>query len=346
MSTHKDDPGSRTGRTRTLLKGVQRLFVPEPSTLVFAPSHTAELGLRVAQALGMELARSEEREYENGEHKMRPLDDVRGKHAVVVQSLCGDEQASTNDKLCRLLFFIATLKDAGAVSVTACIPYLAYARKDRRTKSRDPVTTRYIATMFEAVGVDRVMVLDVHNESAFDNAFRCESVRIDATTTFGEEYARRADISNVVVASPDIGGVKRAEGLRDLFGEKLGRPVEFAFMEKRRSGGVVSGDTFTGTVSGRDVVIYDDMIATGTTVLRAIAAARRAGARRVDVIATHAAFTPEVAQLFEPGGVDAVYVSDSIPLSRAFTARQGGSLHVIGIAPLLARAIRDLNTLG
>jgi ribose-phosphate pyrophosphokinase len=342
MSTHPDDPGSRTSRTRGLFKGVQKLFAREDSTLLFAPSHTADLGRRVAQALGMELARSEEREYENGEHKMRPLDEVRSKHAVVVQSLCGDEQASTHDKLCRLLFFIGALKDAGALSVTACTPYLAYARKDRRTKSRDPVTTRYIAAMFEAVGVDRVMVLDVHNESSFDNAFRCQSVRIDATTTFAEEYARVADISNVIVASPDIGGVKRAQGLRDLFGKKLGKAVDFAFMEKRRSGGVVSGDTLTGPVSGRDVVIYDDMIATGTTVLRATAAARHAGARRVDIIATHAAFTPDVAKLFEPGGADSVFVSDSIALRPPFTSLHGRSLHVVSIAPLLARAIRDL----
>lgn len=345
MSTHPNDPGSGSSRTRQLFKGVQRLFSPEQSTLIFAPSHTLALGQRIAQALGVELARSEEREYENGEHKMRPLEEVRGKHAVVVQSLCGDEQASTNDKLCRLLFFAGALKDAGALSITACLPYLAYARKDRRTKSRDPVTTRYIAAMCEAVGIDRVMALDVHNEASFDNAFRCEALRIDATTTFAEDYARRADISNIIVASPDIGGVKRAQGLRDLFGEKLGRPVEFGFMEKRRSGGVVSGDTFIGQVEGRDVVIYDDMIATGTTVLRAAAAARRAGARRVDVIATHAAFTDEVAKLFEPGGVDNIYVSDSIALRPPFTALEGRSLHVIGIAPLLARAIRDLDTL-
>lgn len=340
MSTHRNDPGSN--RTRQLFKGVQRLFAPEQRTFVFAPSHTVELGQRIAQALGIELARSEEREYENGEHKMRPLDDVRGKHAVVVQSLCGDEQASSNDKLCRLLFFIGALKDAGAESVTACMPYFAYARKDRRTKSRDPVTTRYIAAMFEAVGTDRVMVLDIHNESSFDNAFRCESLRIDATTTFAEEYASRADISNLIIASPDIGGVKRAQGLRDLLSQKLGRPVEFGFMEKRRSSGVVSGDTFIGPVSGRDVVIYDDMISTGTTVLRAAAAARRAGARRVDVIATHAAFTPEVTKLFEPDGVDRVFVSDSIALRPPFTALQGQALHVIDIAPLLARAIRDI----
>jgi hypothetical protein len=141
---------------------------------------------------------------------MRPLQDVRGQDVFVVQALCGDAHASANDKLCRLLFFIATLKDAGAARVTACLPYLAYARKDRRTQLRDPVTTRYVAALFDAVNADRVVVLDVHNEAAFDNAFRCETIRVEAAEIFAEYLAKRAEASRIVVASPDIGGVKRA----------------------------------------------------------------------------------------------------------------------------------------
>lgn len=312
--------------------------------LIFAPSHSSPLGQRLAQALGTTLARSEEREYENGEHKMRPLDPVRGRDTVVVQSLCGDTQASTNDKLCRLLFFVGALKDAGARSITACIPYLAYARKDRRTKPTDPVTNRYIATMLEAVGITRVMVLDVHNEAALDNAYRCETIRVDATATFAEAYlARHDDLSGLVVASPDIGGVKRAQGLRELLAKRRGASIDFAFMEKRRVAGVVSGDIFSGDVAGRPVVIFDDMIATGTTVRRAATAARAAGAVRVDVIVTHGAFTPEASELFDSGCVDSVYVSDSIALPTGFERYLGGSLHVIGIAPLLAGAIAELH---
>lgn len=317
---------------------------PTSLPLLFAPAHTRELGERIAQALGTTLARSEEREYENGEHKMRPVDDVRGRDTVVIQSLCGDAQASTSDKLCRLLFFVGALKDAGARTITACIPYLAYARKDRRTKPGDPVTNRYIATMLEALGLTRVMALDVHNEAAFDNAFRCESLRLDATRVFAAAYlARQHDVAELVVASPDIGGVKRAQALRELLAKEHGGTVDFAFMEKRRVAGVVSGEIFSGNVTNRAVVIFDDMIATGTTVLRAAQAARAAGARRIDVMATHAALTPEADALFTSGVVDAVYVSDSIQLPAAFEKYLGGPLHIVDLATFLAQSIAALH---
>src|ERR1044071_9768356 len=139
------------------------------SMLLFAPRHTRILGERVAEHLGVQLAASDEREHDGGEHKMRPRQPVRGQDVFVLQSLNGDAQGSANDKLCRLLFFIAALRDAGAARVTTCVPYLCYARKDRRSTSQDAVTLRYVAQMFEALGADRVVVLDVHNDAAFDN---------------------------------------------------------------------------------------------------------------------------------------------------------------------------------
>jgi ribose-phosphate pyrophosphokinase len=310
--------------------------------LLFAPSQSAELGRRIATALSTSLAASEEREFDGGEHKMRPLQEVRGADVFVIQGLCGDTHASANDKLCRLLFFIGALKDAGAARVTACLPYLAYARKDRRTQLRDPVTTRYVAALFEAVGVDRVVVLDVHNEAAFDNAFRCETLRIEAAATFVEHLAARGATTRIVVASPDAGGIKRAQRLRELLERKSVRSIDFAFMEKRRAAGIVSGETLTGEVSGADVIVFDDMIASGTTIMRATQAARRAGARRVDAVATHAAFQPAAAPLFEADGPDTVMVSDSIALPRAFEPYLSGSLRICSIAPLFAGAIRDL----
>jgi ribose-phosphate pyrophosphokinase len=307
---------------------------------VFAPAFSAALGERVAQALGIELHASEEREFEGGEHKMRPVDEVRGCEVFVIASLNGDERSSANDKLCRVLFFIGALKDAGAASVTACIPYLCYARKDRRTKANDPVTVRYVATLFEAVGTDRVVVVDVHNEAAFDNAFRCNTVRIESTEIFEAALAETVDRSRCVVISPDIGGVKRAQRLRESLSAAFEHEVGFAFMEKRRLDGVLSGDAFIGDVDGRDVVIYDDMIVSGSTITRATQAARTAGARKVIVAAAHAAFTSEAMQLFGRGGPDQVFVSDSIALYGAFAAQP--TLRVCSSASVLARTIRKL----
>ena len=122
---------------------------------VFSLNSGRGFGERVASALRTSLSAHEERDFEDGEHKSRPLVSVRGRDVFVVQSLHGEPGQGVNDKLCRLLFFLGALADASAERVTAVIPYLCYARKDRKTKPRDPVTTRYVARLFEAVGVER-----------------------------------------------------------------------------------------------------------------------------------------------------------------------------------------------
>ena len=153
---------------------------------LFALDGSEVLGTSIAASLGSPLAAHEEREFEDGEHKVRPLEAVAGADVYVVHSLHGGPIQSANDKLCRLLFFIGALKDAGAGRVTAVAPYLCYARKDQRTKSFDPVTTRYVASMFEAVGTDAIVTLEVHNPAAFENAFRCRTVALTAAPIFIE----------------------------------------------------------------------------------------------------------------------------------------------------------------
>lgn len=310
--------------------------------LLFAPNHSIAFGQRVADCLGVTLARREEREFGGGEHRMRPAVEVQNQDVFVIQSLCGDEHASANDKLCRLLFFLGAVKDAGARRVTAVVPYFAYARKDRRTQPQDPVTTRYVAALFESMGTDCVVALDIHNEAAFDNAFRCQSVRIEAADTFAASLAADLGTDPVVVASPDIGGVKRAQLFRETLATRLGREVGFAFLEKRRLAGVVSGDMLVGDVENRTVVIYDDLIASGTTILRASQATRRAGAARVYVAASHAAFLPAATQLFATQDIHCVLVSDSIALAPSFASVPPDRLRVCSVAPLVAHTIRSL----
>jgi ribose-phosphate pyrophosphokinase len=310
--------------------------------LLFAPKASLNLGTRVAEALGTPLAASDEREFDGGEHKMRSLVDVNDQDVYVVQSLCGDASASANDKLCRLLFFVGSLKDAGAYRITVITPYLAYARKDRRTQPRDPVTTRYVAALMEAMKIDRVVTLEIHNEAAFDNAFRCQAIRLEAADVFAAELAKEVADQPVVVMSPDIGGVKRAQRLREHLARTLARDVDFAFMEKRRVSGVVSGDKMVGDLGKRAVVIYDDMIVSGSTILRACQAARHAGATSVYVAAAHAAFQPAAVQLFESHAADRVLVTDSIELRPEFTRWLGTGLRVCSVAPLVARTIQDL----
>lgn len=310
--------------------------------LLFAPKASFSLAKCVTEALGIPLAPSEEREFDGGEHKMRPLVDVCHEDVFVVQSLYGETSASANDKLCRLLFFAGALKDAGAERVTAVTPYLAYARKDRRTQPGDPVTTRYIAALMEAVGIDRVITLEIHNEAAFDNAFRCHTVRLEAAEVLAAAIADELGGQPVVVMSPDIGGIKRTQRFRECLVRTLTRDVDLAFMEKRRASGVVSGEAVVGDLNGRAVIIYDDMIASGGTILRASQAAREAGARSVLVAAAHAAFVPAAVQLFESHVADRVLVTDSVVLRPEFTRWLGTDLRICSVAPLLARTIQDL----
>lgn len=309
--------------------------------LVFAPIASRAFGERVAAALGIALAPLEEREYESREDKARPLVNVRGRRTYVVHSLAGDALASANDRLCRLLFLVACLRDAGAASVTACVPYLAYARKDRRTKERDPVTLRYVAQLFEAVGTDRVIGLDAHNLAAFENAFRCPVDHLEAAPLLADHLASAPGTAALCVVSPDFGGAKRAQRVQELIAARTGVEPGFAVVEKRRSGGVVGGaDTVIGPVGGAHAVIVDDLVAAGTTLVRAVRACRATGAASVTAFATHGVFVPDSRQLLGPDGPDELVVTDSILPTRL---KGGGrTIRVLPASTLYAEAIRRI----
>lgn len=315
---------------------------PSDRIRVFGLKATAALSRAVAQALSLMLADHEEREFEDGEHKARPLTPVAGCDVYVIQSLHGGPDESANDKLIRLLFFIGTLKDAGAARVTAVVPYLCYARKDRRTKPNDPVTTRYVAGMFESVGTDRVVTLDVHNPSAFENAFRCPTTSLTAVPLF-INFARSLSAEKLCVVSPDPGGVKRAEILRIGLEDILARPVGKAFADKYRSGGILTGELFAGDVGGATALVIDDLISTGQTLLRAAKAARAAGAARVLALVTHGLFMSGAEDIVTDPAIDTIVVTDSVPAFRLNQEVARDKLHVIPVAPLVAEAIVRLH---
>jgi len=317
--------------------------VSDSDPVLFALNATRELGLRVAGGLGIELSAHEERNFEDGEHKARPLVSVRRRSCYVVQSLHGGPEESANDKLCRLLFFLGALGDASAASVTAVVPYLCYARKDRKTKPRDPVTTRYVAALFEAVGVDRVVALDVHNLAAFQNSFRCRTDHLLALPLFVGHFAPIAREQPVVVVSPDIGGAKRARGFGEALERAVEREVATAFVEKHRSGGVVTGGAFAGEVKDRVAIIIDDLISSGGTILRAARACRDLGARKVYAAATHGLFVDNAGEVIADDCLEQVVVTDSVPPFRLDPAVMRDKLVVLDSAPLFAEAIRRID---
>lgn len=310
-----------------------------PALLLFGLGASQPQARAVAAALGLAPGRHEERDFEDGEHKTRPLQSVRGADAYVLHSLHADAESSPNDKLCRLLFFLATLRDHGAARVTAVLPYLCYARKDRRTKPFDPITLRYVAQLFEAVGVDGVLVLDVHNPAAFENAFRCRTEVLEARPLLVARLAQWLGAQEATVLSPDAGGLKRADAFRQTLAQALGRPVELGLMEKRRSAGVVSGSALFADVGGRDVVIVDDLIGTGTTLLRTAAAARAAGAQRVFAAASHGLFVGVAPQALADPSLDRILVTDSVPPFRLRGSPAAARVEVLASAALFAQAI-------
>jgi ribose-phosphate pyrophosphokinase len=317
-----------------------------PEIALFALRSSRAFGERVAAGLCVRLADHEEREFEWGHHKARPLESVRGKDVYVVQSLHGDFEQSVNDKLCRLLFFLGALRDASAGRLTAVVPFLCYSRKERKTKPRDPVTTRYVAGLFEAVGVDRVVTLEVHDVAAFQNAFRCRTEHLEAHGLFAEFLAARFADREWVVASPDVGGIKRAERYREALGRRLGRELPGAFVEKRRSAGLVSGDAVVGDVADRPVLLVDDMISGGTTLARAAHACRRAGARQIFAAAAHGAFVPEASRVLAEAPIERIAVLDHLPpfaLDRALVEEK---LTALEASAFVAEAIRRMHAGG
>lgn len=312
--------------------------MPERPLALFALEGSRPFAERISATLAAPLAPHEERGFEDGEHKARPLQNVRGYDAYVIHSLHGDDQQSANDKLCRLLFFCGALRDAGAASVTAVTPYLCYARKDRRTKENDPITTRYVASLFEAVGVRRVITIEVHNVAAFENSFRCLTRHVECAPILAAHFAPLTFGTPIVAVSPDAGGAKRMARFREELQALGRRDVGSAFMEKSRSEGLVTGELLAGDVRGRVAVIVDDLISTGSTLVRAARACRAGGATHVYATAAHGLFMGGAPELMKEPAIDGIVVTNSVPTFR-LTSKDAGRVTVLDASGALASAI-------
>ena len=311
--------------------------------LLFSIDPECGFASALADALDESLSPHEDRSFEDGEHKLRPLVDPRGADVYVLASLHGSPRFSPHDRLCRLLMFIATLRDHGAARVTALVPYLAYGRKDRQTQPFDPVAPRYLAQWFEAVGVDQLVVLEAHSLAAFQNAFRCPTLHLAGHRVFDTAVSAWVGDRPLAVASPDPGGVKRAQLWRESLAQRLARPVGFAMVDKRRSAGQLSSrGLVAGEVEGMTVLLIDDLIASGQTLRQAAQALRQVGAREVIGCATHGLFTGQAAEALADPALSRVLVTDSVPGFRlAPDAPVRGKLQVVPVLGLFAQAVRD-----
>ncbi|MBW4050826.1 MAG: ribose-phosphate pyrophosphokinase [Proteobacteria bacterium] len=308
---------------------------------LIAPGESRTLAGALAAETALPLIPLEERRFEGGELKLRPLESVRGRAVFVLESLAGTGEAPVCERLVRLLFLLQGLRDAGALTTIAVLPYLAFARKDRRTQLRDPVTSRYVAELLETTGVAQVVCLDVHNPAAFDNAFRVPTVHLTALPMMVEHFARQAPAAGFAVVSPDVGGIKRAQIFRELLAARTASEVELAFLEKRRAKGVVATGLLAGEIAGRAVIVLDDLCATGGTLIRAAQACHRAGARSVAAAVTHTPLAAGLEALLAADAVSAIVATDSVGIDFSATQTSAASdkLVTLPVAPLIAQAI-------
>lgn len=316
--------------------------------MLFALNASKEWGNHlVSHIKNIRLARHEERDFEDGEHKARSLESVRGQRVFLLQSLFSDHKQSVNDKLCRLLFFISALKDASVREVIVLIPYLAYARKDRKTKSRDPVTMKYVARLLETAGADNVVTMDVHNLAAFQNAFRIPTEHLEARLLFAPYFANLIQDEEVTVVSPDVGGAKRAEQFRETLSELLHREVGKAFLDKKRSAGEVSGGgVIIGEVKNRTTIIIDDMISSGTTISLAAAALHREGAKRIMACATHGVFLDKANQTLADSRLERIVVTNTVLPYRLAKPLLQEKVVMLDASRLFAQAVKIMHDNG
>ncbi len=316
---------------------------PLDAARFFALSESAGLAKRVCDEARLCLSPLEERRFEGGEFKFRPLASVRGRTAVVLQTLAGSHDLPVGERLLRLLFLLQGLRDAGSSRRVVLLPYLTFAREDRRTQPRDPVTSRYVAELMEAAGASQLVALDVHNPAALDNAFRIPVDHLSAVPMMVDYFAAHLERADLTVASPDIGGIKRAQLFRELLSARLGRPVSMAFMEKRRRNDVLSGGLLVGEVKGKTVLLIDDLCATGETLIRAAKACRDGGADAVHVAVTHTPVTAGIETVATVSSISGVVVTDSTGFDPAPVQSPGFSRRTtLSVAPLLGQATRRI----
>jgi ribose-phosphate pyrophosphokinase len=301
--------------------------------MVFAGNANPALAADVAKFLGQTLGKALISKFSDGEANIEIMENVRGKDVFILQPTC----APTNDNLMELVLMADALKRSSAGRITAAMPYFGYARQDRRPRSsRVPISAKVVANLLEAAGVDRVMTMDLHADQ-IQGFFDIPVDNIYATSVLLGDLVKK-QYDNLMVVSPDVGGVVRARA----FAKHL--ECDLAIIDKRRPKANVSEVmNIIGEVSGRTCVIMDDMVDTAGTLIKAAQALKNNGATKVIAYCTHAVLSgPAIERLSATdSGLDELVVTDTIPLTAAGKACK--VIRQVSCAELVAETIARIS---
>jgi ribose-phosphate pyrophosphokinase len=300
--------------------------------MVFTGNSNPDLAKKVASRLYLELGSSNVAKFSDGEVTVELNENVRGKDVFVLQSTC----EPTNDNLMELLLIIDALRRASASRITAVVPYFGYARQDRRVRSaRVPISSKVVADMMVSVGVDRVLTVDLHAEQ-IQGFFTCPVDNVYGSPILNDDIVA-SKFKDVVVVSPDIGGVVRARAIAKQLDD-----ADLAIIDKRRPRANESEVmNLIGDVKGRTAIMVDDMVDTAGTLCSAANALKERGATKVVAYCTHAVLSGKALENVRNSELDELVVTDTIPLSDE--AKSVKKIRQLTIADLLAESIRRVS---
>ncbi|AVG23497.1 ribose-phosphate pyrophosphokinase [Pontimonas salivibrio] len=309
-----------------------QISTPNKKNLIIVSGRAhPQLAEDVATQLGSDVLSSENRTFANGEIYARYGESVRGCDAFVIQA----HSYPINEWLMEQLIMVDALKRASAKRITVVAPFYPYARQDKKGRGREPISARLVADLFKAAGADRIMSVDLH-AAQIQGFFDGPVDHLFAMPVLLEHFREKLNIDELTIVSPDMGRVRVA----DIWSDKLGAPL--AIIHKRRDPRVpnqVSVHEIVGDVEGRVCLLVDDLIDTGRTIQKAAEALKNAGAKGVVVAATHAVFSDPATEVLQSEAIDEVVVTDTLPLP---DSKKWDRLTILPIAPLLARAIREV----
>jgi ribose-phosphate pyrophosphokinase len=299
--------------------------------MVFAGNAIPKLATEVAEHLHVTMGRAKVGRFSDGEVMVEILENVRGRDVFVLQSIC----QPTNDTLMELMVMVDAIKRASAGRITAAIPYMGYARQDRRPSSaRVPITAKVVANMLTSAGVDRVLTMDLHSEQIqgffdipVDNIY-------SGPILLGDIWKK--NFTGLVVVSPDVGGVVRARALAKRL------EADLAIIDKRRPRpNVATVMNIIGEIEGRTCVIVDDLVDTANTLCEAASALKKRGAARVMAYCTHPVLSGKAIERIANSDLDELVVTDTIPLRE--DAQSCSRIRVLSIAGLFAETVRRIS---